>query len=449
MPIDHWMMFGTFGEQRHFIYPSKQTYQGVVINGNMVAHAPDGLAAFLLEKTANLQYIIDPLTHAFQHAPSFLLDTEGELKSSIRSLADIYGEPLTSIAGRRPVLPKDFKDDRVLAGFVDGCLAFQERTLALSMAKNDVMKYILDFEPEETPQSVGAPYALIAPYFYITETTMREWLPICIRAIRMARRKYPDRRLFASVVISQGILSDRAARERIASELNAEDVSGYLLWVDDFDEQQSGEAELRGLLSLARALRSDGHREVINLHGGYFSVMAAGVLGNSAMTGVTHGPEFGEFRPVVPVGGGVPIARYYLRQLHTRVRYRNVVGFLRAKGWLVDAATFHSNVCDCDECRATLNGDAGRFTLFGVGNVKDVRRGSGVVRIEYPTGETKQRCLRHYLQRKSIEYRFAATASREQIIADLRDGYNEFEEVVGLDGVSHLKRWAEVFGESL
>jgi hypothetical protein len=444
MPIEHWMMFGTFGEQRHFIYPSKQTYQGVIINGNMVAHAPDGLAAFLLEKTANQRYIIDPLTHAFQHSPSFLINTEGNLKSSIETLANIYGEPFQSIVGKRPALPKDFKDDAVLSALVNKCLDFQDSRLASSMAKSDVMKYFFDPDMGAPSQPVGAPYALVAPYFYITETSVDEWLPVCVRAARMARQLYPDRRLFVSVVVSQGAILDRSVSEEIANAFNAEDISGYLLWVDNLDEQQAGEAELRGLLALARLLRGDGRREVINLHGGYFSILAAGTLGNSAMSGVTHGPEFGEFRSVVPVGGGIPIARYYLRHLHTRVRYKNALAMLTAKGWLRDAATFHANVCDCDECRATINGDAGNFTLFGKGNVKEVKRGSGIVRLEYPTGETKQRCLRHYLQRKSIEYQFAATASRDQLIADLDDGYNAFEEIVGLDGVGHLKRWKKL-----
>src|SRR5438874_2140329 len=113
MQIDHWMMFGTFAEQRHFIYPSTQTYSGAIINGNMVAHAPDGLAAFLVEKTNNLPYIIDPLTHAFQHAPVFLLDNEGNPKSSLLALAETYGEPLQSSVGRRPILPRDFTDDGI------------------------------------------------------------------------------------------------------------------------------------------------------------------------------------------------------------------------------------------------------------------------------------------------------------------------------------------------
>lgn len=69
MRVEHWMMFGTFAQQRHFIYPSSDTYNGVLINGNMAAYAPSGLGGFLLEKTKDLRYIIDPLTHAFQHSP--------------------------------------------------------------------------------------------------------------------------------------------------------------------------------------------------------------------------------------------------------------------------------------------------------------------------------------------------------------------------------------------
>src|SRR5439155_1265305 len=156
-------------------------------------------------------------------------------------------------------------------------------------------------------------------------------------------------------------------------------------------------------------------REVINLHGGYFSVLAAGKLGNGAMSGVCHGPEFGESRAVVPVGGGIPIARYYLRHLHTRVRYRDALRYLRLKGWLIDAATFHVNVCDCEECVATLSGDPANFIKYGTGTAKEVRRGGGITRIEYPSGETKLRCLKHYLQKKKFEYQFADSASDHRI----------------------------------
>ncbi len=55
MNIDHWMIFSTFAEQVYFIYPTIETYKGVIINGNMATYAPDGLAAFLLEKTKTVK----------------------------------------------------------------------------------------------------------------------------------------------------------------------------------------------------------------------------------------------------------------------------------------------------------------------------------------------------------------------------------------------------------
>lgn len=444
MPIDHWMMFGTFAEQRHFVYPAVNTYRGAIINGNMAAYAPDGLAAFLLEKTASLLYIVDPLTHAFQHDPDFITGKDGEAKSSIKALAEIYGEPTQGTVGKRPILPEDFANDAVLREFVRRCLRFQSRQLAALMTNSDAMKYL---EEDEAP--VFEPYALVAPYFYMTETTYEDWLPVAVRAARHAKAEYPQAKLFASVVLSQGVILDEEVRKTIVRKLTTEEFSGYLLWVDNLDEQAAGGAELKGLLEVARDLRVGGTREVINLHGGYFSVLAAGVLGGQAMTGVTHGPEFGEFRSVVPVGGGIPIARYYVPLLHARVRYRDTLRFLTAKEWLDDAATFHRNVCDCAECLETLHGNTANFVEFGKGSAKDVRRSTGIVRIEYPTTVTKLHCLRHYLQRKAREYQFAATASRDQILDDLRRGQKEFKKVVGLEGVSHLNLWEKTLAPAV
>src|ERR1043166_3384868 len=442
MTISHLMMFGTFAEQRHFVYPSPETYRsgGAIINGNMAAYAPDGLAAFLLEKTGGLQYIIDPLTHAFQHTPNSVTDKNGQPKKSILRLAEAYGEPCVNIVGDRPLLPADLQDDGVMVNFTKMCLAFQKTILSEAMASNDVIKYV-----GGDTESLR-PYALVAPYFYMTETTYKQWLPVAVRAIRFSQNERNGMKLFASVVISQGAMLNESAREAIVAALQAEDVSGFLIWIDELDEQEAGLTKLEALLSLTRSLRVR-DREVINLHGGYFSILAAGRLGNQAMSGVCHGPEFGECRSVVPVGGGIPMARYYLPLLHRRVRYPDALRILRRKDWLSSAAVFHANVCDCDECKETINGNTANFVEFGRGNVKERRHPSGgLVRIEYPTGETKLKCLQHYLQRKHVEYRFAETASEHQILADLKRGRDELIDVAGLDGVAHLNDWMEALG---
>lgn len=440
MSIEHWMMFSTFAEQRHFIHPSKDTYTGVVLNGNMVAHAPDGLGAFLLEKTEKQCYIIDPITHAFQHDPYFINDDEGSPKSSIKALADAYGKPVKDIVGSRPLLPSDLNDDGVLREFVDCCLTFQDKTLAEVMAGNDSIKYFVGLTEDKL-----RPVALVSPYFYLTETTYNDWIDVMCRAGTCAKKLKTDARIYTSVVVSQGVILDETISREIASRLINVGFDGFLLWVDNLDELSAGGAELSGLLRLARLLRNGDRLPVINLHGGYFSIMAAGTLGRQAFSGVTHAPEFGEYRSVVPVGGGIPIARYYIPQIHARVRYRDALRFLNSKGWLSDAATFHREVCNCPACQDVIGGNAANFTLYGEDTIKEVRRGRGLVRIGYPTSATKLRCLRHYLYRKAAEYSFAAD-SAEPIIEDLQHGVDELKSVMGLDGVSHLILWQKVLG---
>ncbi len=439
MRAEHWMVFGTFAEQDYFEYPSKGAYQGVIINANMAAHAPGGLAAFLLEKTAGTKYIIDPLTHAFQHDVEAISDKEGKPKSSIQGLAEAYGEPVSSRVGKVPLQPEHLEGKKVLEKFVERCLAFQASQLKDQMEEAKAAKY-LDGDGEFHP------WAMVAPYFYLTETTLEDWLPTNIKAAQIAIDMIPDRsKRYAALVVSQGVVTNPEARDYIIREYAGVDVDGFLLWIDALDEQAASRSTLTGLLDLARGLGQRGKRAVLNLHGGYFSILAAGALGKGILTGVAHGPEFGEYREVVPVGGGIPIARYYVPELHARVRYRDALRIFRAAGWLDDAEQFHEQVCDCEECRQVIAGDPANFQLFGEGTVKNVRRRHGIVRIEFPTGDTKARCLRHYLQRKRREYVATNRAAPEVLLENLRNGVAKFRDFAGLDAVSHLRLWHSIF----
>jgi hypothetical protein len=293
------------------------------------------------------------------------------------------------------------------------------------------------------------PAVLVAPYFYMSETTLDAWLPLAIDCLRLSIEAQPNDTVFAAVVVSQGVVLNAGLRQKLIEALRSSGAAGSFVWVDNLDEHAAGMPELEGLLSLTRGLRQENSKRVVNLHGGYFSVLAAGVLGAGALTGVAHGPEFGESRSVVPVGGGIPIARYYMPGLHQRVKYRDALQYLSAKGWLSSATDFHEKVCACPECRQTLAGDTKNFVKFGVVDVKQVRRKHGMVNIDFPTPETKERCLRHYLQRKKLEYTFAGEAMRDAVVEDLKKGRSAFVEVIGLDGVAHLDRWARVLGARL
>ena len=112
-----------------------------------------------------------------------------------------------------------------------------------------------------------------------------------------------------------------------------------------------------------------------------------------------------------------------------------------------NASNFHQNVCSCPECRETINRDISNFTLFGESSSKVVKRGYTIVTMEFPTSETKERCLKHYLQIKASEYKFSGNSSKNEILQDLSDGINQYEEVIGLDGISHLELWKRILSD--
>lgn len=436
--IDHWMTFATFREQDYFVYPNKDTYRGVILNGNIVAHAPAGLAGFLNEKTNNLPYIIDPITHAFQHDPYFVQNKDSELKKSFRVLSSSFGSVISDKAGKEPVMPTDF-DEASINELVDGCLEFQRSYLSEAMMNAESAKYL------DLHDGQAEPYAFIAPYFYMTEASIDRWLELNIELAQVSKNKYPQHKVFAEIVIGKGIVSDSDLIAEIVEKYTSSNVDGYMIWVDDLNEHAATSLELTGLLSLARHL-SDGGREVINLHGGYFSVLCAGTLGDNAFKGVAHGPEFGEHRSVIPVGGGIPVAKYYVPILHAREKYKDALSMFLKKGWLEDANVFHENVCDCRECIKTIEGDANNFAKFGDSIFTSVKRKHGVVRMQYPKTETKERCLRHYLERKAVEYESASTKQPGDLLSELEEGIERLEPIIGMEGVKHLVLWNRVLG---
>ncbi len=442
MSLQHWMTFGTFAEQQFFTYPDKDTYNGVMLNANMVAHAPAGLAAFLLEKTnPQTSYIIDPLTHAFQHDPGHIQTKDGTVKSSVLGLAKEYGSVIDSLVGKRSLLPGDFDDKAKRKEFVSKCLDFQRTSLSKVMADHDTNKKYLQHTEEDLQ-----PYALVSPYFYMKEATVKRWLPLMSDCVDEAVGLISEtERLFVSIVISEGVVLDDGLINEITGAFKDKQVAGFLLWIDELDEHDTSGRVLSGYLSLAKALRGEKGREVINLHGGYFSILAAsGKFGYEYLTGVAHGPEFGEVRGVVPVGGGIPIAKYYIKKLHNRIRYSDTIKYLQAAGFLKDHVVFHDRVCNCAECQRTIDGDIANFSLFGESDSKLVKRGTGFVTMDFPKRETKVRCLKHYLESKKWEYEFAAKATKDDLIADLVKGAKEYEGPAGINFVAYLETWQEV-----
>jgi hypothetical protein len=444
----HMVRYGTAADQKFLLGDFLSTYDQLVINANIVAHIPGAIASFITQRARLKPFCVDPQTHAFQHDIIHLQSKssrkQGEIRRSLKILLEAYGEPVASRVGQalQSLLPGDFRDRRTLQGFCERVLSFQWDAVERETTKADVSKYYRYLFQSKgiRPSPSFRPSVLVAPYFYLTETTMRSWMPVNIQCARLAqswaaRVGVP---LAVQVVISRGLLRDSSLIDDLARGYAGVRPSVFLIWVDSFSEHSASERELRALVQLFT--RFAGIAQVVNLYGGFFSV-ALQRLGLGGLVGVTHGLEYGEDRGVVPVGGGIPVAKFYLPALHRRVPFRDAVRAVRALGGFRSASAFQTVVCDCRQCRhvITTNPETD-FAQYGEARPVSFVRGGQPITMECPLPETKERCVAHYMWSKHREYRLSAS----EVLQSLSDARTLLGRVLGAEAVAHCKVWERV-----
>lgn len=444
----HMIRYGIPADERYLI-DFIETYDSIVINGNIAAYLAAALARFVGEKTVDKKgykpFFIDPLTHAFQHSADTLKNRDGKVKASIRKMAERYDLHVseTEINHGQALTPDYFKDTGVRRKFCESVLRFQKEVINENVVEQDFSKYLeyvlgkIDFVPE----------VLIAPYFLMKRSTQEFWLghnlDFVHLSVHISKDISPDTPVFAQLVISRDMVENETCRGEIVKQYGDSPCDGVLIWIDNFSEFDAGEEALRSYSLLVKGLKQKG-KEVFNLYGSYFSTLLTKLFDSFRLDGVCHGLEYGEYREVVPVGGGIPLPRFYYPQLHKRLKYAQALRALRTKGYLKDAKTYLSKVCKCPTCKSTLDEDVGNFTKYG--ETKDVpikRDGRIIYMRQFAEKETKDICLRHYLSNKYREFE-ESPDSVGRILAEFESLYKEYAPILALDEVVYLKTWTRV-----
>ena len=441
----HLVRYGFAGDEHFLVGDFLDTYDQLVINATMVAHIPAGLAAFLVQRAKGKPYFIDPQTHAFQHDVSNFQseseNREGEIKIKrpVAALIRAYGDPIeTTVSGNNnPVLPGDFQDDVQRKEFCERVIRFQLDSIPTQSDQSDSAKYMGFLKKKGLADATKRdPALVIAPYFYLTSNTFGDWLEVNLKCLKDSMPAVKDVPLAAQIVISRDVLANEDQREKLASAYSPLKLRVLLLWVDSFPEDEASEAELRCFKDLIERLGRRGAK-VANLYGGFFSVALSRTGLVPALAGVTHGLEYGEDRPVTPVGGGFPIAKFYVPALHSRVPFRQALRAVEALRGLQSKDEFHQHVCKCPECQKVIRQDPKEDFYDNYGRTSPIRGGR-----EIPTQETKEHCVRHYMWAKQSEYETAKDPVK--IASDLRKTAEALERRLGSDAVAHCRAWAKI-----
>lgn len=447
----HIVRFGTAADQSE-LAKFNQTYDLLALNANMVAHMPSALSKFISQKITNKPYFIDPQTHAFQHGLSFLESSaegkEGEIKSSIAKLIRLYGNPfekrILKDKDRGPVEPEDFK--RNLPDFCQRVRDFQNNTLSKVAQSSDTQKYYTFLKAKGKNVSIESkPKFFIAPYFFLAPGTYGDWLRVNTRCAKECIDNKRTDKVAIEIVLSKSILFDESARnEIIEAYCKIPQPDWFLIWVDEFNEQSASQKELECFLSFIQKLGD--RAPVINLYGGFFSVVAARLEIVKALRGVTHGLEYGESRGVIPVGGGIPSAKFYIPSLHSRLPFRDAYRVVKDLGGFDSLNKYYENVCNCEECKSLIqNNPEADFGVYGKSKPKTFFRNGQPVTREYPLVETKQKCLRHYMWNKSEEYTNPKFADKIALFKSLDETQKAISSL-SREELAHCFIWKKVLG---
>jgi hypothetical protein len=446
----HWIRFGKSAETK--IFKERQdTFEGMAMNANAVAHFGRALSGFIFIQARRKNFFIDPLTHAFQHPLDKICSEKGEVRPSLKKLIDIYGEPLRATllnqTNPRPVRPDDFKPGNI-EQFTQNVLAFQRNHL-FNCLEDDFKAYLEEFK-DMLPSS---PLFLTPPYFYMNEpeneSYYKKWMEINKQFVEISREiTEKSENIFGQLVIDQALLLKMMGEKDLLQSFleiyRAAD--GILLWVDELDEHKAFTNTLKALVYLVKSIKEKfPDKYVIALYGGYFSEM----LMKTGFDGVVHGPEYGESRAVVPVGGGIPIAKYYYPSIKKRVPSNEVIPWLTHLNFS-NAEAFHLNVCDCSFCKRSITGNAINDFIEIYGKTDSVEintRWRKKIMREFPTVESSNNCLAHYLEVKKREFAQVESNDLNALIKKLTGIYEAYKKYfdtwIDETHFSHLKRWKE------
>lgn len=447
----HLLRFGTNAEKK-YISDFNNSYDVLMLNANIFAHCSNSISKFISEELCKKQFVIDPQTYAFQYYQG-LVGANGNLKKSIEKLIDFYGEKLKKIVSeqKRSIELSDFdQDDVFLKELCKNVIDFQKNTVRTEALeeKNEYKEYIEYVLENDSTYLCVEPCSIIAPYFYLSDDDFGRWLNINTKAIELS--KSYSNSISAQLVINSNILLNKEKLDYLIDEYSKANPCEILLWIDNFDEKEAGDVWLSNYLYLLARFK-EANIPVSQLYGSYFSLI---LINLGLLRACCHGMEYGESRSVFPVGGGVPISKFYLPIAHKRFHFRNIIQLLLDEGWLENKELYFEKVCNCPQCKEIIKDDPeSDIQEFGIINtVTNIRKRKNgqeySVMMSYPTSEAKELCLQHYLYNKEKEYDFIKKHNINEIIEQLKQAKDILEEKLGIE-ILYLSSWVRVISSYL
>lgn len=432
------------GTDKQVLIHFKNEFSAVIFNATIVAYSRSAVAD--LVSVHKNQYIIDPQTHIYQQS---IHDVETQSKSGEFVIKKSVSKYLNE-------LPKELENEFVCRG---GCLP----TSVIFSHIDDLVDAVYNFETSYVKQYVKSkeydkylefaqigPKAatVIAPYFMIksdyTDAEIDEWISLNVeiakRFILKNNNTYP---VGVQIVLDKQILVKEGLVKKICAAYQGVNAEFAFIWIDEFDLFETTNLHRIAFKDLLIGLTASNMKPIM-AYGGYDAILLCHQDLPYRMYGVAQSVGYGENRAVTPVGGGIPVNKYYFYPLHDRLKMLDASSILKSKGFFsMDSQKaselFYSTICNCKQCKSVIKNNIDNFNLYN--DVIDYTMKNGIKR-NRPTTEATLIASKHFMYSKVREWESLDRASFDDLKEELLSNYRTYS----FDRLQSISDWCEIYG---
>lgn len=431
------LRYNTGTDKKAFI-KFKESFDSVIFNATIVAHS--GSAVADLVSVHKNEYIIDPQTHILQHNIMAIMAKDKKtdqyhIKSSVKKYLKKLPDLVMNIVEgeNRPLRIQEI--DSIADELAAKVYEFETEYVHLFIKKKEYDKYL---------QYAGVgpkPKVVIAPYFMLKkdmeQSVLGEYLALNKKCLEkfIAHQKEKEKQypVAAQLVLDREVLKKMNWEQVIQEYYNCAGYEYIFLWISEFSSFECSLEEKKQLYRLLKILnRLD--KKPLMAYGGYDAILLTQSQMSARLYGVAQSVGYGEERNVTPVGGGIPVNKYYFYPLHRRMRFDEALYLLMEYEYFSEqkskrehAEDYYAEICDCEQCKEIIGDDIDNFKIYNESTPYTIEGKHGKIKRNRPTTEASLAAACHFLFCKNREWEQVQSRKKEELIQELLSNCRKYQ----------------------
>lgn len=446
------LRYNTGTDKKAFV-EFKKYFDAVIFNATIVAYS--GSAVADLVSVHKNQYIIDPQTHIMQHDITALMSKSKKtntftIKKSVKQYLQQLPNLVTDIIVEKRRQLSINEIESVIDELVEKVYIFETEYVNGFVKNKEYDKYLryANIGPQ--------PKVVIAPYFMIKKDMESEQLQRYLKLNEVCLQKFVEYQknsgkhypVAAQLVMDKEILRDAEIIPKIRSIYDKDGYEYIFIWISDFSTWESSDGEKRNFYELVRMLNEIKKKPIMS-YGGYDSILLCHKEMKARLYGTAQSVGYGEARAITPVGGGLPVNKYYFGPLHKRMRFDEALSILMNSGYFDNSKTnanhakdYYYNICSCKQCKEIIKDDIDNFKIYNESVPYLVNARYGQIKRNRPTTQANLVAAFHFLYKKVEEWKQLDELSIEELVSKLIINYQMYSTQKETD---NIKEWCEIF----